>query len=394
MLRRFLRGIRDLLAATLQPLPISSRIAGPPKGFYRSFKEYETSVRDPVSREWPVLAPESVTLSPPKGLGPQELAMFRPLDHLCSGFSLFRIGHGRFHRDARAVLTSNDRILVPFSAHMGSGPSENWLFRKISLGRLTSVPGRSLLLVGSRNYYHFLVEDLQRIWLAREAGIELNSFDHILMFSPFHEFQKTLCDRVGIDLAKIIPLEQVPHVGCEELFMTTMPWDYGPTYMEKVSTFLSSLTRSSSFPVYRRIYISRERCTHGKITNELELMRDLHRNGFEKIVLETLPFDEQVALFAHSEIIIGAHGAGFTNLVFSKPECKVVEIRNPVFQSPGANLYWRLSQFLNLDYHTYFASPDKTDHRAPKGQVVDPARLPNMSMEMDSFLQFLSTILQ
>jgi hypothetical protein len=400
VLRRIAKQGRDILAETLRLLPISSRIVGPPKGFYGSFEQYTRKVREGSANEWRVLAPESRRLFPPGNLQPEETAMFQPLNHESSGFNFYRMAHGRFHRDARAILTRDDRILAPFSAHMGSGPSDNWLFRRMMLGRLTRVPGKSLLLVGNRNYYHFLIEELPRVWLARQAGFEIGQLDHIVMFSPAHESQRTLCKRLEIDENKIVPLERFPHVECEELYFTTGPWNYGAAYLQKAREFLLGLARSSSIQVMKRIYISRERCSHGKITNEVNLLIALNALGFEKVIPDTLSYDDQVALFAEAEVIVGAHGAGLTNLIFSQPHCKLVEIRNPTYhqsetyQARGGNIFWRFSQFLDFDYHAFFAKPDETDYRAPDGQVVEMLRLPNLTVDIDAFVRFLKPILE
>jgi hypothetical protein len=328
------------------------------------------------------------------------MAMFQPLNHESPGFNLYRISRARFHRDARAILTQDDRILVPFSAFMGSGPSDNWLFRKMTLGRLTRVPGKSLLLVGNRNYYHFLIEELPRVWIARQAGFEIGQFDHIVMFTPLHESQQTLCNRLGIDVKKIVPLERFPHIECEELHFTTGPWNYGPTYLRKAREFILGLAHPSSVLVKKRIYVSRERCSHGKITNEDNLLIKLGTLGFEKIIPDMLSFDDQVALFAQAEIVVGAHGAGLTDIVFLRPGCRVVEIRNPTYhqsetyQARGGNIFWRFSQFLDFEYHAYFAQPDETDHRAPDGQVVETVRLPNLTVDIDEFVRFLKPIVE
>ena len=310
MLKELTRKARDLVAAKLRHLPVSSRVAGPPKGSYESFEEYSRATRDPLAKEWPVLAAESQTLVPPATLASDELGMFQPVDYRSPGFSVFRISHGRFHRDARALLTCDDRILTPFSAVMGSGSDDNWLFRKLALGTLTRVRGKALLLVGNRNYYHFLIEELPRVWLVRQAGFDLGAFDHILMFSPLHESQRTLCTRIGIDPKRIVPLENVPHVESKELFFATPPWHYGATYLKMARALNLGLSSPSSIAPMKRIYVSRERCTHGKITNGDELIAELTRLDFEKVTPEMLSFDDQVALFGQAEVIIGAHGAG------------------------------------------------------------------------------------
>jgi capsular polysaccharide biosynthesis protein len=219
------------------------------------------------------------------------------------------------------------------------------------------------------------------------------------MFSPLHDSQRTLCSRVGIDPKKIVPLEKVPHVESEELFFVTPPWHYGATYLKMARAFNLGLSSPSSIAPMKRIYISRERCTHGKITNEDQLMAELTRLDFEKVSPEMLNFDDQVALFGQAEVIIGAHGAGLTDLIFSKPGCKVLEIRNPTFdasetyQARGGNIFWRFSQFLNFDYCPFFARADQTFHRAPEGQVVEPVRLPNLTVDVNRLTQLLRPIL-
>ena len=70
----------------------------------------------------------------------------------------------------------------------------------------------------------------------------------------------------------------------------------------------------------RRIFISRPNNTRFRarvIENEVELTEALALHGFETIHLEDLPFVEQIALFYDAEIVIGAHGAGLSNMIFS-----------------------------------------------------------------------------
>ena len=97
---------------------------------------------------------------------------------------------------------------------------------------------------------------------------------------------------------------------CEELYFTTAPWHYGRQFVLMAREFLLGVSHQSDRERKRRIYISRERSGHGKISNEEDLLRGLGGVGFEKVVPETFSFDEQVALFQGAECIIGAHGAG------------------------------------------------------------------------------------
>ena len=391
---------RDRLARVFQRLPISARILGPPKGYYGSFNAYAQAVRDGAAEKWPVIPAESLNLRAPPAIDLRYLPIFQPLDYQSPEFGLYRIQKGRFHRDARTILTKDDRILSSFSAWMGRGPQDNWLFKKLWLGPVHQYSGKSLLLVGQWNYYHFLIEEMPRIWIAKQAGFEISDFDHFIMFSPIHASTRIVCERLGIKREKIIPLEKVQHVECEEFYFTSGPWHYGRTFALRTRDFLLGISQSAKTCLSRRIYISRERRGHGKISNEDELFRELALIGFEKVTPETLSFDEQIATFQQAEWIIGAHGAGLTNVIFSRPGCKVIEIRNPTYhanetyQARGGNIFWRLSEFLSLDYHAFFAVRDDTGYSAPGGGVGESVRLPNLTVEVGSFISFLSILLE
>jgi hypothetical protein len=398
VLRHSFIADRDLLARTLHSLPISSRVLGPPKGYYCSFDEYTRAVGDQLAKEWPVLPAESLLLNAPSSARPEEIEIFRPLKHVSPGFGLYRIHNGRFHRDAMAILSKDDRLLASFSAWMGECPKDNWLFRKIWLGPLRRFAGKSLLLGGNRNYYHFLIDEVPRVCVANRAGFNIDDFDHLIMFSPIQEWQQVVCDRLGVDRTRIIPLEKTSHMECEELYFTTLPWNYGRSFVLMAREFLHGLCRPSSRIEKRRIYVSRERCHHGRVTNEQDLWEELAGAGFEKVVSELLSFDEQVHLFRGAECVIGAHGAGLSNAIFSPPGCMIVEIRNltfdqcETFQARGGNIFWRLSQFLGFDYHAVFAPPDDSACHAPRDAIVESARLPNLTLDVNSFVDFLALL--
>lgn len=77
----------------------------------------------------------------------------------------------------------------------------------------------------------------------------------------------------------------------------------------------------------KRIYISRKAAVRG-IVNEEELEPVLKRFGFQSVQTETLSFSEQVRLFSEADFILGAHGAGMLNSIFSPPGTIVMEIYN------------------------------------------------------------------
>jgi len=74
-----------------------------------------------------------------------------------------------------------------------------------------------------------------------------------------------------------------------------------------------------------RIYISRADADQRHVRNEAAVESLLNEFGFESHVLSDLAVSEQVHLFSRAEIVVGPHGAGFTNLIFSE-DPSVIEL--------------------------------------------------------------------
>jgi capsular polysaccharide biosynthesis protein len=97
----------------------------------------------------------------------------------------------------------------------------------------------------------------------------------------------------------------------------------------------------------RRLYITRRLAGRRHVLNEAELEPILADYGFEIIEAETLSFHDQVRLFSQAEAVAGPHGAGFTNLVFAPPGCRVLEMFAPTcFRW----MYYHLASVMRQEY--------------------------------------------
>jgi hypothetical protein len=66
----------------------------------------------------------------------------------------------------------------------------------------------------------------------------------------------------------------------------------------------------------RRFYVSRRKAAFRRVANEGEITPLLEERGFETVLCEDLSLSEQVKLFAKTTALVGAHGAGLTNLIY------------------------------------------------------------------------------
>jgi len=88
-----------------------------------------------------------------------------------------------------------------------------------------------------------------------------------------------------------------------------------------------------------------------RIVNEAELYEPLKNIGFSIYHLEDLTFEQQVRLFATSEIITGGHGAGLAHIIFCAQNTLICEINHG--QTPAKNHYVNLSLQCGLRHYMY-----------------------------------------
>ena len=136
----------------------------------------------------------------------------------------------------------------------------------------------------------------------------------------------------------------------------------------------------------KRIFVSRSKTRMRRILNESDLWGDLEKRGFNVVYLEELSLIDQIIIFSNAEVIVGAHGAGFTNLMFSAQGAKFLEI----FPDCGfhSSAFCRMASILGLDYYPYIG----TGIVMTSGDQKNPN---NADIIIDSrvFLRFLDKVI-
>ena len=81
--------------------------------------------------------------------------------------------------------------------------------------------------------------------------------------------------------------------------------------------------------------------------NETELRSVLDRHDVEFIPDRPRSVAEQIRLFRDASLIIGPHGAGFTNLLWCAPRTKIIELFHGGYHPP---YYYYLATMLGQSY--------------------------------------------
>ncbi len=144
--------------------------------------------------------------------------------------------------------------------------------------------------------------------------------------------------------------------------------------------WLRSLCKSQFQSVYRpwrRIYLSRNNANTRRCLNEEQLISALVPYGFQSYCLESLPVEEQLRLFSESSVVVGPHGAGFTNMIACAPSAAIIEL----LPRPGNfSHYYAMADQLELQHGHLLG----TDFDANSNNfIIDPDQLVSLLYLME-----------
>jgi hypothetical protein len=198
--------------------------------------------------------------------------------------------------------------------------------------------GRHVVIGGpiDNAYYHWLFNWAPRLVVLKALWPELYddpelrfAIDHRARAEPYAGFLRLM----GLDSARIDYLDDANDYALTQPVLVSFLAQ--TTYYPEVIGWFVEAIRQGSRPVdekapRRRVLISRRKFDTPKrrIVNLDEIAPTLAAFGVEEVVLEDLDVEAQIALFSTAELVIGVHGAGLANLIFSPPDCRVVLLEN------------------------------------------------------------------
>lgn len=194
----------------------------------------------------------------------------------------------------------------------------------------------------SGNYAHFLTEVLPRIFVF--SNEHPNTKISLIIDCDLHPNLMQALEMVVGEKVDLIGLE----MGCSLLVKSLhvvstcgyIPFErraktnsltdhsdgiFSPNALLSMRDLLKSKISTSTIGAVRHKRIFIKRNSHYRNANNAKEIEDmLVSKGFFVIEPEKFSFKEQVNLFSNAEVLVGVTGAAFANLIFCKPETKII----------------------------------------------------------------------
>lgn len=227
------------------------------------------------------------------------------------------------------VLGSDGVVYDPASRHVVRETLEQWdapidrhpVFASPPTQPAEHLPGVSLSLgtLGGSGFYHFLLESLPKLALARDL---LPACDHVLVPGDGEGWRRGWLQAFEVDPQRVRWLAADAHYRCDQLLFTgrlVRHFEPNPWAVAALRAVVSPPAR----PAGGTLWLDRSGVANRRVTWEADLHRRLPTAA--AVDLGRLTPAKAAETCGGAAALAGLHGAAFANMVFCRPGTRVVE---------------------------------------------------------------------
>ena len=288
------------------------------------------------------------------------------LDIRHPGYSL---RNGYLIDPARRVVYER-RVVEKFgSLRVGTSPLE----------QPVRIDGTVAWLWSSPNYGHWLLLALPLIEHYRSRlGCDP---DYYYLGSPTRAYQLDSLEMLGISRERIL----THAVEADRLLIAISDRnaDYDTNFLLFADSQLQTET-GAAVKTARRLFVSRSGASHRRLVNELECAHALgDAFGVELVSTEGMSLADEIDLFRRAALVVGAHGAGLTNLAFAPASARVVELASTTYWD---SLFAQIASVKGQSYGLIRGRPTR-------GRLGVPASWHDFEIDVEKLLEVVRAAL-
>lgn len=310
------------------------------------------------------------------------------------GYHLLRDALVTANRRATSVISSN-RFLIsdsadpgPWNLRVGSPTvggvlrnSDKFVMIKLSIAKSNPIP-RGILggTTSPHNWYSWLFDILPTVWLAKKLPGEFSDWPMLLPADGLKKDSWLEALNVLDPGRELLAIESNNYQRIEDLLWLESPNCPGPlpmrnqmaarfrihlsAYRDYKKDFerlcsrkiTESKSRRQQFP--ERVFLARNQ-DGLRPYNQDEAIAVAQKFGFEPVMLDSLNFLDTFQLFEGASRLVGPHGAGWTNMIFSRPGAK--GLMWTWAEAMVDNWYSNVAAVSDVDFSVFVGSRDTSN---------------------------------
>ncbi len=306
-------------------------------------------------------------------------------------YKVFTINNARVYTDTinDFAVIQNNKVLIGPSYQIRDTKfkniENNIVFTKGTPRLKKKLKGVVLSLLtggaGNFNYWHWLFDVLPRINILKNV-LSIDQIDYFLFPNIKKRFQIETINALKIPIKKCISSLDFRHIECDQIITTEHPYVMNNNATQaiqnlprwiiewlQISFMKKPQLEDLKFP--KRIYIDRADASPNviqrrKIINNNEIKNIVSSNGYKILSLSEYSFQDQIKYFYNADRIIGLHGAGFANVIFSKAGTSFLELKPHTAGRACENL----AKKCELNYDCISAIPEKNNENNQMGSIL------------------------
>lgn len=206
------------------------------------------------------------------------------------------------------------------------------------------------------NYYHWIVETVPKIRYVRKYE-EVTGRDVTFLFpANLPTWMDDTVDLLGIPEEKRERAKSSIY-QVDNLIIPSFPPLIREDYDWLRTTVLEHLSvNSDASNAHHHVYISRSNAIERRVVNEDEVRDMLSTYDFRTYRPENRSVGWNAQLFKNAELVVGPHGAGLTDIVFTR-DGSLLELFGAKVKPP----YEELANLVGIDYGSLRCEPRATD---------------------------------
>jgi hypothetical protein len=212
----------------------------------------------------------------------------------------------------------------------------------------------NLVKGGDKNYWHILHDIIGQVYLAKQH--KLDELPFIISSDLYKQkiFQFLITNNLYLKNLNWV-VQDKNYYNVKNIFFIQKKINSS----EQLTWIRETTNFEKTTNLNRSIFLTRSNKRKRFLSNSLEIEMIAKKIGFEIVDSDDLSINEQLSLFYSCKNIIGLHGAGLTNIIFSKSKLTLLEIFPINYIQP--HYYWLCKDF-NYNYNAI--TGDKTNTKS------------------------------